>query len=970
MFARLWWKDTRQFWPIWAVLVLTAGGIQWLVLKYPELETDKGVLLYFAVGWAAVYAIAVGSAAFAGEREMGTMALLDALPVSRRLLWGGKTSFAVASTFGLALVLLTMAALGTTRDWQFRHDLGQSWYALGCAIILLEALGWGLFWSARLNNPLSAAVMSVICTIFATYFVMAVIERFLVHFTSYDPFGIEGFISTIPIRLGIIALTLAASARLMIRGPRRFADYSPARRVRTRLRFRSPLVVEGPARPARPPRLRKPVWPEVRVLLWQTLREGFSTWWVLLGIGVGASVLFTILENGANPGFILLLNLLVGLVAGVHVFNVENRALTQRFLANHGARPGLVWLVKVGVWTFGVGAIWFWVVPLLAFARTPVYMQERWEPLAVLFALTIGAFPAGLLCGMVVRRGITAVVVALLVLALLCLPVGILLAMQMIPLTGVLVMPLGLVLITWIWRRDWMFERPAPGRYVRLGLLLAGLILVVSTGYVGYRLYSVRQIDPLPAPAGWYDVVPEAENAAPLYEEALRIVSPNEEFKHIPREGEVALFNRLAKAHKDAHGAELDVIRRASTLPHYQPVRPDRLTLFTPMPPFPPAHFDAGFVERVARDHLAHGDLDAAWDDLMVLFRMSRQVAQSPRLDQRVRALYIEKPALELAMKWSCAKVQTAERVRAALKAYRALPPMPPVSEAVKAEARVIEQTLALPREDLINGLFTNGSDAARAHTRPLGIEMMTMPWEIVRTRNVLRLIMADALDQASQEPWQRDYIEQRTGRIMKGGVRGTPTPRPYGVPPGTIVGYAPRGSNPDLLASTLRQPELTQARDTTPLVQHLEPAIASILDQDALHEVNRRAMEIYLALRIHQIEHKGQLPHDLVTFESPDLPTLPLDPFYPGTFGYVQPGGPLPPSALNGMMAAMMGSYSGSPAKPPEWVLYSVGPDRVDNHAMVRSQWLGPGDIVFDLPPEGPAAPDVKLPEDPFEEP
>ena len=32
MYARLWWKDARQFWPIWVVLVLGAAATQWMVL--------------------------------------------------------------------------------------------------------------------------------------------------------------------------------------------------------------------------------------------------------------------------------------------------------------------------------------------------------------------------------------------------------------------------------------------------------------------------------------------------------------------------------------------------------------------------------------------------------------------------------------------------------------------------------------------------------------------------------------------------------------------------------------------------------------------------------------------------------------------------------------------------------------------------------------------------------------------------
>ena len=82
---------------------------------------------------ASLYAFAVGAAAFAGERETGTLRLLDILPLDRRVVWAGKVSFALVTTLALALVLLAMAALSTDR-WkpegsfsicrgtQLRHD--------------------------------------------------------------------------------------------------------------------------------------------------------------------------------------------------------------------------------------------------------------------------------------------------------------------------------------------------------------------------------------------------------------------------------------------------------------------------------------------------------------------------------------------------------------------------------------------------------------------------------------------------------------------------------------------------------------------------------------------------------------------------------------------------------------------------------------------------------------------------------
>ncbi len=40
------------------------------------------------------------------------------------------------------------------------------------------------------------------------------------------------------------------------------------------------------------------------------------------------------------------------------VFGPENRMRTFRFYAHHGARPGMVWLVKTAVWAAAVLVSW------------------------------------------------------------------------------------------------------------------------------------------------------------------------------------------------------------------------------------------------------------------------------------------------------------------------------------------------------------------------------------------------------------------------------------------------------------------------------------------------------------------------------------------------------------------------------------------------------------------------------------
>jgi hypothetical protein len=98
MYARLWWKDARQFWPIWVFLALAAAVVQGLLLHYLEQDARHGALGVSALICASLYAFATGAAAFAGERETGTLRLLDVLPIDRRVVWlawiptGGETN--------------------------------------------------------------------------------------------------------------------------------------------------------------------------------------------------------------------------------------------------------------------------------------------------------------------------------------------------------------------------------------------------------------------------------------------------------------------------------------------------------------------------------------------------------------------------------------------------------------------------------------------------------------------------------------------------------------------------------------------------------------------------------------------------------------------------------------------------------------------------------------------------------------
>jgi len=883
MYARLWWKDVRQFWPIWVFLALAAAVVQGLLLHYLGRDARQGLLGFSALLCASLYAFAAGAAAFAGEREAGTLRLLDILPVNRRVVWAGKVSFALVTTLALALVLLAMAAMSTDR-WMPLGFLS-FWVSLGFGMIVLVALGWGLFWSAILSNALTAAVMAICCTVLSQSLPLLFHEVFL-----------GGPLLMVALwQLFVILATTTASDVI-------FAGAMRWRRVQ--FEFRSPVVVTrvGSASPTRAQlQIQSPVdtmqtsaprpvagapgslatdqsprrsWVvEARALAWQTMKEGGRTWCLLAAIGLVLPMLIFLISGYLDSSWIAIISIGVALVAGASVFGLENRMRTHRFLTHHGARPGLVWLVKLAVWGLGLAVI---LGPLalmtkISMEHTIFSGTENWLLSVLIIPLFFGVAQ---LCGMAIRRGITAVVVALVIGLALVTPLVSLAVAHMLPVQGLLVIPAGLLAVSWAWSGDWLLDQPAPGRWLRLGLLLTGTFAVLLGWYAGFRAWSLPDVGPIAAPQAWTDAAaaPLAadENAADLYREAgYRLVSPvidSPEFLNQNREA-------------------LDLIRRAAARPGCRFHQLDKLTLADP-PDLPPIGQLALLVTLDLQDRQKRGDLAGAWNDIVMLFRMARHFSEGAGLYPAFSLVLVERDALGLAMEWAVAPGQTPVRLQAALTAYRDLPEMPPAADVVRVEANLVERTLDLPTSKFCDWLYEsmNGvSQSERFLTSALR-DVVATPWERARARRVNRLVSAAAIQSTMGEPWQRS-------RHTSGG--------------------------PD-------DAEIHYAQTTTPHAMLLIRQTGSYLAADDGNQVARRALVQIIALRTWQLRHGGQFPDRLDAMVPEELPSLPTDPYSGRPFAYVRSDGDVAPP-LRFALRTAPGKLQ-APAKA-SWLLYSAQP-------------------------------------------
>jgi hypothetical protein len=933
MYMRLWWKDARQFWPIWVFLALAATVTQGLLVHYGGPDVQRGGILgVIALCWTTLYAFAVGAAAFAAECETGTLQFLDILPASRPVVWAGKFSFALVSTLALAGILLLIAAFGSEQwgmEWGFRGLVN----ALPMAGFLLQALALGLFCSAMMGNALLAAVAAIGLTTLSWFGLLTRLDQF--YGNVHDPR------ESLTWHIGVVLTALVGSyitftwSRRTRLGPLGIRFQSPiavswndstrARRATAQARPR--VVPEAPtpaplpipfaastvtARPWSADQPRPRSWfTELRYLTWQTMREGRRTWCCLLSFGLILPMGYYLIMNlflmpVGDLSFALPWNGLVALAAGVSVFGLENRARSYRFVVHHGARPGIVWLAKLAVWCFGLAIIW---VPIIVVSPDSDVISPRWRGELFRFAyyLPLG-FAVAQLCGMVIPRGITAGLVALVVALALGVAQAALIQGGMMPVWGLVAMPVALLVVTWAWSGDWLLDRPAPGRYIRLALILAGTFGMVLGGYAGVRAWSIPDPGPIAAPSAWALTasLPPDRNAADLYREAARKLGDPDLYLEFDRRVGASRSNIMIRNNSRKREG-LDLIRQAMARPYCRFYQPERLTLLSQLD-LPPMLSLARLVIDQARDRMSHDDLAGAWDDIVVLLRMARHVSEGATMYEGPQALSIEMETLDLARDWTTAPGQTPERLRAAIAAYRDLPRLTPAAEIVRGDAILFERTIDLPTDD-IKGLFLEiiVGPMNLAHGNipiwaSLYIDLITTPWERERSRRVNRQFASTLIRNASLEPWQ-----QQLG------------------------------------------PRLPIAHDleSTPLAKYLEANTGACLAAEARNEVARRALVQVMAIRAWQLRHGGQFPARLEELVPDELPSLPVDPHSGRPFGY-----------LSLSQAANQLSIAQRPASPETRFLYSVGPNGRDDRGVAFARNSNAIDIVFSIPPPHPASP------------
>jgi len=931
MLARLWWKEARTLWPLWAAVLAMAVAAAGLFVRYDREAVQAGALPPVLISVTLLYAFAIGSTAFAGEREGKTLAFLDTLPVDRRTLWWGKASFAFFSLLALALTCAALALALTalthkageraeirTLNAPFNRFELAEFRREFFATYLLAALAWSLFWSALRESVLTVAVLAMLT--------VASVELAWSALGGIAPAG------PIPpawaFRLAAAGVATAASWAIMTRSPRPGRPASAPRAA----------PIAAPAdRPARAGR--RPWAPAFLALAWQAAREALSAGLTLaVAGGFGFVMLAFLLLAYSPPGsagdavaWFLLIAAALGLAAGVNVFGIGNRQRDCRFLVHHGVRPGLVWLARVLVWA----------VPVAAFAWLLDRFGVTWmngrlgRPMPSPGWLVVATgFAVGQLCGLTIRRPITAGTIGVLAMILLMPPLIALQLLRIVPGAGLALVPLALLLIGLAWSGDWMAERPGAGPWLRLAGLVGVAGALLFGGFVAYRSRSLPDIGNPFERTGTPPAVAAGEGAAEGYRRAAAACVPLP-----PSEGSVVDFTPVERVIADgwdpdarlvvdywrSNAGAIDLARRAAGRHGPGVSRPATLT--EPLDPVLDAQRRlVTLLALDARERQSRGDLAGGWEDLRAIGRMANHAAEGGGIIQRLVSRGLGARRFQLGTSWAADARQTPALLRAAL---ADADPMPPIVEAIRVEAGIYDRAMDLPAEELAQAVSSSGR-VPRSNLQVIADAGLYAPWERARARRLFRILFAQMAEVAALDPWARPA---EVGNL---GV------------PGSGFAWPPRVKRWFFPAA-----ELERAIEGTPIVQLLQPATRTTLyafDQEA---VERRAFELILALRVWQLEHGGRYPLALRELVPSVLPALPIDPFSGKAFGYIPSQGQEIPR-LGVDLGRADAKATRRPTRLGQWLLYSVGPDQKDDRAeqdMRADGYRSYGDFVFPLP-------------------
>ncbi|MEX2172572.1 MAG: hypothetical protein WD851_24850 [Pirellulales bacterium] len=517
VFWRFAWKEYRMLRGFWLAVAALAVMIQLITLATLPASPDRSSMLFnIALGATVLYAVGAAATLFAVEHEEETYDLLTTLPVEWLPVFLAKLLVAITSSAALGAVLVG-SSFAVGGPWN--RDTA---YLLLPAVA--ESIAWGIFLSLTSRRPLVAAV--------ATIAVVSVQVNLVMSLMTEQAVAIQDANNYPPAmwwRLTISALVLLMDVAL----GREWLRMSTAKHESVWNRFGRSKSEMGSAQDMGVSTRRM-----MSRLLWQTWRE---SWWPMglmmlfaAAAGMfGAAVVFALEGPHIKPesagAIMFAFAVFLSAIYATGVFGSDQRARSYRFLAEHGARPRLVWFCRHVVWIGVILALITTAAAIVAIlyaeefqrwakgeGRARLAQNAYWNPddlflnrvtdtqasidaITVILIGTAAGYAAGQLCSILIRRSLSAGLLSLIVAALLTAWGWVIWAWNVPGGWAFAFLPIiaGLLLASWLRARDWIIERHTLGGWLGFAAVLA-LPCIGAVLYVGaVRVIEVEQYPPV-----------------------------------------------------------------------------------------------------------------------------------------------------------------------------------------------------------------------------------------------------------------------------------------------------------------------------------------------------------------------------------------------------------------------------------------------------------------------------------------
>jgi len=966
---RLFWKEYRSIRIFWLSVIVLSMLLAWLISMLSQSPIETLTIIYnFALGAPAFFAIGAAGAAFAAEKEEGTFEFLRASPVSAAQVVASKL---ISNAVATVLMFAILWPIALFISGSHLPDVKELTGMLGLWLVgAVEAIAWGTLFSLLGARPLLAVVLAI-----AVASTCAHVISWGFRDSTITGFQWMAYYRAAPWRALLALIVMGVDVYLGMRwlnGDRK-RTHHPTDRVLAPLgqgaRERYSL---NPQALAHRDTAQESVFQRLLVkrsfaamlgrLLWQHWRQ--SRWLMITMLLVGVPIItcclavthaFTGRIGWSIPDPFVVLLIAWSSLVGSFVFLADQERRNYRFLAEHNVPPRYVWMSRQMPWLAILASMLF--VICFFWLKTRGSLDEIWRivkaalhsgyydfrhnqyypfilelpPLHLGLACAAVAYAAGQWISMLVRSGIMAGFIGLVLSAGLCGWTMLMRTMEVSFWWSVMPIPFVLLFATWLRAPDWISEDKRTSVRVRAAAIV---LLPAAALAIAVPVYRVHQV-PLLSPGfdvAQYETQIKAKldaglATAKMYRDAadaLRRIDWNLDdlpgASHLDESEQIALADHHAEimaALKRARDKNEDPPNLRDLAIYYsaevgqEPTEAEKkwldenvksLELLIAAAQQPDCiFFDPATAQQFAfivnrrslvqlmltsgRELTAEGKLDEALDRYFAALVVVRDIYSDQMfyLSDREMTDDLRRVFLQIA-DWSGQKGQTPQRLRAAIAQLQA------------TDASVLRMDDLVKNNYLLTQRLVTGDSELRQHYYPANwpqkmqheiLWSTLMPWEQDRAVHVLNALTKSSL-----------YRLQLVQFVLAAQGQTQDDPRR------ALVQFAAEGTNaawfPDEIDVLYGKhyPELF-VREMKEWLPTTNPDLSEIenLDKQAAaqliaFEAQKRGTMIVLAIAAYRLEH-GELPKSLSDLRGDYFQRWPLDPYSGYEFRYFPEGIP-----------------------------------------------------------------------------